>query len=172
MLKNKQTVYQGKIIHITEEIWNLPNGHTATFEVVNHPGGVAIIAVNQQQHICLIRQFRPVIGDWLWEIPAGKREVNEDILITAQRELLEEAGAKAKHWQSLGQIWSSPGIFKEQISLFLAQDLTLENNQLEEGEVIEVHWFDIHHIHTLINNNTIQDGKTLIALFKFFQLIG
>ena len=137
----KRTVnFRGRIITLTTDEVILPNGHRAELEVVHHPGGAAAVAIDAHQRVCLLRQYRYVAGGWLWELPAGKLEPNEPPLTTAQRELIEEAGVSAAHWESLGSYLSSPGIFSEVLHLFLATELQPAQVAHEQAEVIEAHW--------------------------------
>jgi 8-oxo-dGTP pyrophosphatase MutT (NUDIX family) len=124
MKPEKQTVhFRGRIITVTTDEVLLPNGHRAELEVVHHPGGAAAVAIDAQERVCLLRQYRYVAEGWLWELPAGKLEPDEPPLITAQRELVEEAGVSARRWDSLESYLSSPGIFTEVLHLFLATGL-------------------------------------------------
>src|ERR1700732_3288223 len=121
MKPEKQTVhYRGRVVTVSADEVVLPNGHRATLDVVHHPGGAAVVAVNARQQVCLLRQYRYVAEGWIWELPAGKLEPNETPLITAQREHVEEAGVSAQQWHSLESYLSSPGIFTEVLHLFLA----------------------------------------------------
>lgn len=170
MLNKRELAFQGYIISVYNEDWELPNGYQGSFEVVEHPGGIAIIAINNKRQICLVRQYRPIVGNWIWELPAGKRESDESALTTAQRELSEETGVTATFWQELGSIWSSPGIFKEQIQFFLAWDLQENEPALEEGELLEVHWWSWDEVKKHVYNGTLNDAKSLSALFKLQQI--
>ncbi len=148
----------------------LPRRATTTLlEIIHHPGGAAAIAVDARQRICLIRQYRHAAGGWLWELPAGRREEEEDPQTTARRELAEEAGVQAGSLSSLGLIHPSPGIFTEVIHLYLAQALTPCELNHETSEVIEVHWLAREQIQTMICNGEITDAKTLVALLKYFH---
>src|SRR5215472_3546551 len=125
MKPDKQTLhFAGRVIRVTTDEVVLPNGHRALLEVVHHPGGAAAVALDEQGRVCLLRQYRYVGGGWLWELPAGKLEPHEPPLATAQRELTEEAGVRAAHWESLGLALSSPGVFAERLHLFLATGLS------------------------------------------------
>lgn len=167
----KKTLHIGKIINLTEEKITLPNGDVIELEIVNHPGGAAIVAIDQNSHICLLKHYRHVAREWLWEVPAGKLEPDEAPDVTAQRELLEEAGATAHNWRSLGTIFSSPGIFDEQIHLYLATDLDLGNTDHEHGEAIEVYWLDIDEVKAMLADYRISDAKSIIAITRALALI-
>lgn len=156
----------GKIVDITQEHLTLPNGKEVTFEFVHHPGGSAVVALNAKNEVCLLRHYRPVADGWLWEIPAGKRDDEEAPLSTAQRELREEAGMLAGKWQSLGAIFSSPGVFTEVIHLYHATALTDVGNAPEEDELFEVHWLPLSEAVSMAINGEITDAKTIIALLR------
>ena len=165
-----KTLYAGRVITLNLEQVRLPNGQVCELEIVHHPGGVAIIAVDQQQRICLLRQHRHAVGGWLWEIPAGKREPGEAAELTAARELMEEAGMQAGDLQLLGHIVPSPGMLTEIVYLYLATDLTPVAQSHEEHEVIEVHWFGKQQIEEMVKAGDIYDAKTVSALY-FWSLL-
>ena len=160
-----KTLYAGRVITLNLEQVTLPNGQQCELEIVHHPGGVAVIAVDEQQRICLLRQHRHAVGGWLWEIPAGKREPGEAAEVTAARELMEEAGMQAGKLQLLGRIVPSPGMLTEIVYLYLATDLTPVTQAHEEHEVIEVHWYDKAHIEGMVKAGEIYDAKTVSALY-------
>src|SRR5579863_10621394 len=112
MKPDRQTVqFTGRVVSVTLDEVLLPNGQRELLEVVHHPGGAAAVAIDAQARVCLLRQYRYVADGWLWELPAGKLEPDEPPLVTAQRELVEEAGVSAKLWRPLGTVLSSPGVF-------------------------------------------------------------
>jgi len=134
--------------------------------VVRHPGGAAVVAVDAGQRVCLLRQYRYVAGGWLWELPAGKLEPAEPPLSTARRELVEEAGVSAAHWQSLGTVLSSPGVFSEVLHLFLATELRAVPAAHEQAEVIEVHWMPFEEACRWALDGTLRDAKSVIGLLR------
>lgn len=166
---DRKLVYRGKIVDLYLERVTLPNGSIADFEIVQHPGGAAVVALDRDDRVCLLRQYRYVAGGWLWELPAGKLDPGEPPLTTAQRELEEEAGLRAARWEPLGRINSSPGIFTEVIHLFLASGLTRVPARNEIHELIEVHWIPFAEALALAETNEITDGKTLVGLFRAQQ---
>ena len=137
-----------------------------TIDVVRHPGGAAAVAIDKRNRVCLLRQYRPVFDEWVWELPAGKLDSGEPPLITAQRELIEEAGVSAASWIPLGGIISSPGVFTETVHLFLAQDLSRAAAANEEHELIEVHWVAFAKAVERASAGDINDGKTVSGLFR------
>ncbi len=105
---NSTERFRGRVIRVTVDDVVLPNGRQTALEVVHHPGGAAIVALNDLQQVCLLRQYRYVAGGWIWELPAGKLEPGEPPETTARRELTEEAGVTATDWVGLGSLLSSP----------------------------------------------------------------
>lgn len=159
-------IYKGRIITLGVEQVTLPNGREIDLEIVRHPGGAAVAAIDERDRICLIRQYRHAADGWLWELPAGKIDNREEPLLTAKRELAEEAGVKASEWQSLGLMRSSPGVFDEVIHLYLATGLTRVEQSLEADEVLEVHWMPIQEALQWAVDGKINDAKSVIALFR------
>jgi ADP-ribose pyrophosphatase len=169
--KSDSLVYDGRIVRVTVDDAVLPNGHTMVLERVWHPGGAAVVALNEHGDVCLLRQYRAIAASWLWEIPAGKRDHGEAPETTAVRELEEEAGAHAASWSSLGRYYSSPGIFDEIIHLYLARDLKQVAAAHEHHEVIEVHWVPLVDALSMANSGDIIDGKTLVGLYRAAALL-
>lgn len=165
-MSTKNTVFSGVVISVDVEQVALPNGRTARYEIVRHPGGAAIVAVDAQDRVCLLRQYRPAADGWVWELPAGRLEPGEAPQTTATRELLEEAGCEAGHWEPLGSILSSPGVFAETIHLYLARDLVLRESRHEHYEVIEVHWVPLAEAVRQATEGQLCDAKTVIGIMR------
>ncbi|KOR31237.1 NUDIX hydrolase [Achromatium sp. WMS2] len=170
-MKQQVSVFQGRIIGVNLEYCTLPNGKQAELEIVHHPGGSTIVAIDDQNRIGLVYQYRWATGGWIWELPAGKRDDNEPPLLTAQRELEEELGVEAENWQELGFIHSSPGFLTEIIYLYLATNLRLKLQRLEASEVLEVHWIPIAEAMEWAASGKISDGKSLAGLFRAQQYL-
>jgi ADP-ribose pyrophosphatase len=166
-----EKIYTGSVIDLTIEHVQLPNGQDCELEIIHHPGGVAIAALNDQNEICMLYQFRHAVGGWIWEIPAGKLEAGEAHAITAQRELQEEAGVNAQQWHYFGKIISSPGVFTERVHLYLATKLSTAQQQLEHAEVLEVHWLPLDKVMAMVKAGEIEDAKSLVALFHLQQYL-
>ncbi len=165
-------IFSGRIITLKQEKVRLPNNTVDELEIVHHPGGAAIVAVNENTEVCLLRQYRHAMKDWVWEIPAGILESNDlNPLHRAKAELREESGCMAKHWQALGLIQSSPGVFTEKVYLFLATELALGKQQLEHGEVLEVHWLPLQDAIEQVHDGIINDAKTCIGLFRAAKIL-
>lgn len=159
-------IYQGRVLRFTVEEVRLPNNHVATLEMVHHPGGAAVVALDDDHRICLVRQYRHAVRDYIWEIPAGKIDNKDAPLTTAQRELEEEAGRQASEWHSLGEYLSSPGFLTEVVHLFFATGLKTVQNKLEATEVLEAHWFPFEQALEMAQSGELRDGKSLAALLR------
>ncbi len=159
-------VFTGRVIEVNIERVALPNGTTADLEIIHHPGGAAVVALDEQDRICLLRQFRHAAAGWVWELPAGKIDNREPPLQTARRELEEEAGMAAGSWRTLGDYLSSPGVFTEVVHLFLATQLTPLPPRPEEHEVFEVHWLPFTDALRMARSGELRDGKSLVGVFR------
>jgi ADP-ribose pyrophosphatase YjhB (NUDIX family) len=158
MKPDKQTLhFAGRVVRVTTDEVVLPNGHRALLEVVHHPGGAAAVALDEGSRVCLLR--------------AGKLEPGEPPLATARRELTEEAGVSASHWQSLGTCLSSPGVFTERLHLFLASGLTRVQTAQEHAEVIEIHWVPFTQACGWAIDGTISDCKTALGLLRAREIL-
>jgi ADP-ribose pyrophosphatase len=166
MSRAEGPVFRGKTITVGLETATFPDGRTGELEIVRHPGGAAVVAIDERDRICLLRHYRHVAAGWLWELPAGRLEPDEPPLETARRELAEEAGLHAERWTPLGPIWSSPGVFAETIHLFAAGGLTPVTPQREDDEYLEVHWVPFSRALAWARNGEIRDAKTLVGLFR------
>lgn len=164
------THFTGRVITVTVEQVVLPNGVRAELELVHHPGGAAVVALDESERVCLLRQYRHAAGGYVWELPAGKLEPGEPPLVTAQRELEEEAGVTAREWQSLGTYLSSPGVFTEVLHLFLATGLSSARAAPEANEVFEVHWVPLRDACSRALGGDIRDGKTALGLLRALHL--
>lgn len=164
--QKRTTHFRGRVISLTTDEVQLPNGHAAVMEVVHHPGGAAVVAIDERERVCLLRQYRYVADGWLWELPAGKLEPQEPPLVTAQRELVEEAGVSAREWRSLGSYLSSPAVFTEVLHLFLATGVEPAAIAHEQSEVIEVHWVPFVEACEWAEGGQIRDCKTAIGLLR------
>lgn len=162
----RREVFRGRIITVGVEQVRLPNGRPIALEIIRHPGGAAVVALDDRGRVCLLRQYRHAAGGWLWELPAGKIDAGETPFTTARRELAEEAGLAAGEWRELGHLHSSPGVFTEVIHLYLARDLQPLQQAHEADEVIEIHWWPLDEALAQCRSGAITDAKTLIGLFR------
>ncbi len=164
MTGSVRTVYRGKVLKLNIERVELPNGTVAELEIAHHPGGAVVVAVDDGDRVCLLRQFRHAAGGWITELPAGKIDNQEPPLECAMRELAEEAGVKARLWDSLGRFFSSPGVFTEVIHVFLARGLAPCDSTPEQHEVFETRWVPLVEAVSLASDGRLQDAKTIIGL--------
>ncbi len=164
--------FRGRIITLEQEEVTLPNGHRTLLEIVRHPGGAAIVAVDDRGRVCLLRQYRHAVAEWLWELPAGKIDHGEPPEVTARRELQEEAGCTAGRWQPLGYLIASPGVFTERVWCYLATDLQPVATAHEAEEVIEIHWLDFAEALRMARDGRISDAKTIVGLCRAADLLG
>jgi ADP-ribose pyrophosphatase len=158
-------VYDGCLLHVRRDSVRLPDGNLSTREYVTHPGAVAVLALLDNGNLIMERQYRYPAGREFIELPAGKIDQGEDILITGQRELLEETGYTAREWVHLTTTWPCIGYANERIEYFLASGLTLQKSKLDEGEFLEVFELSLADAIDWIRLGKINDSKTIVGLF-------
>ena len=160
---DSRTVYDGKLIDVTLERWG-----DNEREIVEHPGSVAIVAVDGDQRVWLVRQLREAARKQLVELPAGARDEGEEPLDAAKRELREECGLTGGDWQELAAFWTTPGFCREYMHLYLAEGVKAGDADPDEDEEVEiVHW----HVDELAAKlGEIEDAKTLAGLLLFLRL--
>lgn len=163
--------YQGNIVNMRVDEAELPNGAVALREVVEHPGGIYIAALTDQQELLFVRQFRYPYGKVIRELPAGKLSPGEDPLEAGKRELMEETGAIAGQYQSLGQLYPSPGFLNEIIHLYLATDLTFGSANPDEDEFLEVERMPLKQAVRMVLDGELTDAKTQVAILKIWHIL-
>jgi ADP-ribose pyrophosphatase len=149
--------------------YRLSSGQKASREVIQHPGAVVIIPVLEDGRICLIQNYRVAVDQQILELPAGTLEPYEPPLQTAYRELIEETGYRAGKMRPLLQLLMSPGILNERMHVFLAQDLTPGDTDLQAGEEIQNFLVSPEQAQKFLRDNVIQDSKTVSALLYYLQ---
>jgi 8-oxo-dGTP pyrophosphatase MutT (NUDIX family) len=159
-------VHRGRVIEVSTERLRYANGREYELDLVRHPGAAAVVAVDDAGRICLVRQYRHGILDFMWEIPAGKLDAGEAPEVCAVRELAEETGVAARRWSSLGLFVPAPGIFTEVIHLYLARELQLGAPSPDADEDLEVQWLPLETAIGLIQRGEWNDGKTAMALMR------
>ncbi len=164
MAHNRRPILKLGVVDIGVESAALPNGITVDLAVIRHPGASAIVALDADGKIPLLRQYRHAVGGWLKEIPAGCINAGETPRDCAERELREEAGLVARQWDRLGQIVTIPSFCDERITLYLARDLTAADRELDHDEVIDVERVPLEEAMTMISRGEIFDAKTIAAL--------
>jgi ADP-ribose pyrophosphatase len=165
-----RTLLETSRFRVVEEIVRQPDGREARCQYVSHPGAVAILPVVDDEHVCLIRSRRLTVGKTLIEIPAGTREPHESPLETARRELAEETGYQATHFEQLAVYYPSPGVLSEQMWVYVARGLTAGPPAREANEEIENFVVTWDEAMAMIDRAEIEDSKSLIALLMLDRL--
>ena len=166
MSSEDRLIYSGSLIAMYKERVDFPNGGHSYFDIVKHPGGAVIAAINEDNEICLLKQWRHAIQRHIWELPAGCLEPDEAPINTAKRELEEEAGVIADAWQDLGIICSSPGFSNEILYLYAARELRSGVVKLDDAEQLEAHWVPLEKAWEMAKAGEIIDAKTLALLVR------
>ncbi|HEY2495337.1 MAG TPA: NUDIX hydrolase [Paenibacillus sp.] len=161
-----QSIFQGKIISLQVDTVQLPNGNTATREVVRHPGAVAVLALHEGKLI-VVDQYRQPLGRCEVEIPAGKLEQGEDPLEAAVRELKEETGYSCGEMKHLQSFYTSPGFADELIHLYVTEDLTVGEMAPDEDEFLEMSELTLEEAYRYIQEGRISDAKTIMAVYAW-----
>ena len=167
---SSEYVFRGKVIDVKRDDILVSNGHKSIREVVEHSGGVVILAIKNNK-ILTVNQFRYPIKTTSIALPAGKLEIGENPDFASKRELEEETGYIAKKWKSLGYIYTSVGFCNEKLYLYLATDLEYKQVNPDEDEIIEPQEYPIKEVFEMIDNGKINDAKTLCALLRAREYI-
>jgi ADP-ribose pyrophosphatase len=172
-------IARGTIVTLRRDDVRLPDGEHVTREVVEHPGAVAIVAIDEADRVLMIRQYRHPIGAMLWELPAGLRDVDgEPLLETARRELLEEAGYQAGEWHVLADYLSSPGISTEQVRVYLARNLTVvpagqhEYVRQHEEAYLTVAWVPLTEAVQAVLAGDLRNGVAIVGILSAYAAHG
>ena len=158
---------KNKLFSVVEEVATDPSGFEIKRSIIRHPGSAVMMAVDEQERVLLVKQFRLPAEAELWELPAGRIDPGESALEAAKRELREETGYQAKKWTELASFWASPGYVQEKMNVFLAEELTEGKQEPMEDERIEIRWFDKDELHRMIRAGQVIDGKTLVGYFMW-----
>lgn len=164
--------YEGVIVQVDMEMVEVPNGNVTMREVVRHPGGVCVLALDDDGMVAMVRQYRFPIDAHLLELPAGKLEPGEEPLPAAKRELSEETGIEADEWQDLGFIYTSPGFSTEKLYMYLATGLHHGRQHLDLNEFLDVEYHSLDSLCAMALSGEIADGKTVAAVLKAAALKG
>lgn len=159
-----KTVYRGRLLHVNEDTVRLPDGNLARREYIVHPGAAVMLAMPDPRTVVLERQYRYALRTHVYELPAGKIDPDEDPLTTAQRELLEETGYRARDWRHLQTLYPVVGYSDERIELYLARDLEYVGRTLDEGEFLEVFTLPLTEALQWVRDGRIVEAKTLLGL--------
>lgn len=157
-------IFSGRIIKVRVDTVILPDGGESTREVVEHAGAVAVVAVDNDNNIIMVRQYRKPVERVMLEIPAGTMEKGEDPLECAKRELKEETGFTALHWKKILSYYSAPGFTDEHLHLYLASGLAGGEIELDEDEFVETMRLPLPEAYRMIFEGEIADGKSIIGI--------
>lgn len=169
MASRGRVVYRGSFITVRRRRARLPDGRVTEFDVIEHPPAATIVPVLDDGRIVLIRQYRPVLGKWLWELPAGKTDPREDAEAGARRELEEETGYRAATMERLTGFYPAPGSMTEWMTVWIARGLTRAKVHRDEDEVIRVRRFRVDEVNALIDSGKVEDAKSLVGLLAFLR---
>jgi len=156
-------IFSGKLLKLYIKKERLPNGYVATFEMIKHPGAALIVPFLSKDKVIMLRQLRPVIDSYIYELPAGTLDVNESPLSCARREIVEETGYSARKFTLIGSIVPVPGYSTEKILIFKAEGLEKKPRVTEKDEVIKLKVYNKNEINELFKNGKIIDAKTICA---------
>lgn len=168
---SSKNVFDGRILHITVDEIELPDGKKSKREVVNHPGGVTVAALDEDNNLLFVKQFRYPYKEVVLELPAGKLEKGSAPLENGKRELFEETGAEGYSYISLGQLYPSPGYTSEIIHLYACKVKSQGKANPDDGEFLNVEKIPLNKAVEMVLNNQIPDAKTQVAVLKTAMLI-
>ncbi len=161
---SSERIYEGKIIKVRIDEVILPDGRKGKREIVEHSGAVAILPIDEQYRVWLVRQYRKAVGQVLLEIPAGTLEIGEDPLDCARRELEEETGLRADTWEKLLEYYCAPGFCDEKSHIYIARNFFSGTANPDGDEFLEVVQMPLEAAYELISTGQIIDGKSIIAI--------
>lgn len=161
-----EEIYLGRVVHLRLERVRMPDGRTTLLELIEHPGASAVVPVDAEGRVWLVRQWRHATGSWLLEVPAGKLDPGEDPESCARRECEEETGWRPKRLIPLGALWTTPGFTDEKIHLFLGLDLERGEQELQEDESLSVVAMPLGEAIDLALRGEIADGKSIVSLLR------
>lgn len=168
-ITSSREVFKNKLFTVVDEVAQDPDGFEIHRSIVRHPGSAVMLAIDDDQRILLVKQFRLPAEQYLWELPAGRLDPGESPLQAAKRELREETGYQAANWTDLASFWASPGYVGEKMNVFLATGLTEGKPEAMENERIEIRWFSKADVQKMIRDREISDAKTMIGYFMYAE---
>jgi ADP-ribose pyrophosphatase len=170
-VNQRRLIHTGRVFDFTVENVTFSDDLTLDLEVIRHPGASAVVALTDDRHVLMLRQYRHAVGGYIWEIPAGTFNGREEPLACARRELIEETGYQADSWEPMGAVTPLAGYSDERIYLYLARDLAPAEQNLDPDEILEVHRVPIGRVSRMIADGKIEDAKTIAALFRTLDRI-
>jgi ADP-ribose pyrophosphatase len=168
---SSRTMYKGSVFSVRRDRLREPGDITVTRDVIVHQGSVVVLPVFPDGSILMVRQYRHAVGDFLWELVAGRVEPGESVLAGARRELIEEAGYTAHTMRKLLEFYPSPGMLSERMHILLATGLTQGTAQPDEDERIEPKRFSLRAIENNIRRGKVRDGKSLAGILYYARFV-
>ncbi len=168
---SREEIFNGRIIRLRVDMVKMPDDNLAEREIIEHPGGVGIVAITDNDELIMVKQFRKPIEKAIYEVPAGKLDKGEDHRICGIRELSEETGYTAKNFIYLGHMYPSPGFADEVTHLYLATGLIPGKAHLDPDEFLDIEYIKISRVVDMIMNDEINDGKTIFGVFKALEYL-
>jgi ADP-ribose pyrophosphatase len=169
-ITHSHEVYSCRLFKVTEdEADDKKTNFHIKRSVVRHQGSAVMMAVDDDNRILLVRQYRLPAEKFLWELPAGKIDEGENALQAARRELIEETGYRAKQWTKLASFFASPGYVQERMTIYLAEGLTAGEASPMDDERIEAQWFKRKKVAKMIEDGEIEDAKTIIGYYRWMD---
>ena len=165
-LLTRKQVYPGKVVDLWVERIDLPNGKTAELEILHHPGAAAVVPIDDEDRILMVRQYRHAAGGWIHEVPAGKLDPGESPEDAAFRETQEEVGQRPGRLIELGWIFTTPGFTDEKIWLYAATDLQPTRQSLDDDELLEVLRVPREEAIRMAIDGRVTDSKSVSALLR------
>ena len=169
---SSKKIYDGKIINVRLDTVLMPDGKTAARDIVEHPGGVGIVALTGEKEILLVKQFRKPIEKAIYEIPAGKLNKNEDPVECGKRELEEETGFTAKELKYLGFMYPSPGFTDEITHIYFTDSICRGDAHPDEDEFLDIVKVKLDKAIEMIMTNEIGDAKSVFGILKAARILG
>jgi ADP-ribose pyrophosphatase len=166
-----ETLYQGRVFSLRRDTVIEPGGVQVERDIVVHPGSVVVLPIFKDGGVLLIRQYRHSVGEFLWELVAGRKEPGETPLAAAKRELAEETGYTAKRWRKLMRVVPTPGFVTEWMWIFAAEDLTLGAARPEEDEKITPRIFSLPQALKMIRRGALHDAKSICGILYYTHFV-
>ena len=160
------------IFYVTSDRALDPDGFEIKRAIVQHGGSAVMMPIDERRRVLLVKQYRLPARRFMWELPAGRVDEGETPLQAAKRELVEEAGLRAKKWTKLAEFFPSPGFLAEKMTIYTARDLTQGEAKPMEDERIETKWYTAREIDQLIQSGKIIDAKTMIGFLRWQRYLG
>ena len=170
ILKSK-VIYSGKVFRLQKDTVIEPGGVRAERDIIVHPGSVVVLPIFDDGRVLLIRQYRHTVGEFLWELVAGRKDPDESASVAARRELLEETGYTARRLRKLLQIVPTPGFVKEWMWIFAAEGLVEGTAQPEEDEKITPRIFTLKQVDAMIRSGLLRDAKSVAGLLYYMRYV-